>query len=246
MGGGTLAGSRPVKRLILADIHANLPAFEAVMRDAPAVDEILFLGDIVGYGPHPAECVDLLRDLAPVAILGNHDAELLQRAQQTEWSNSPHCLWLRWTIERLSPEQIAYLQSLPTALQIQSGPASVTVIHQTPGRNYLRPSSNQEEVAEALHGVPGTLVYCGHVHRAMRFHLPGRELVSFPAVGQPRNRDPRAGYAIETDGHLDFRYVPYDTDATLQAIAAIPLPMSFATRWCQFVQTGYDAEWSRE
>ena len=235
-----------MKRLILADIHANLPAFEAVMRDAPAVDEILFLGDIVGYGPHPAACVDLLRDLAPVAILGNHDAELLRGAGETEWSDSAHCAWLRWPIECLSPEQIAYLQSLPTALQIQSGLANVTVIHQTPGRNYLRPSSNQEEVAEALRGVPGTLVYCGHVHRAMRFHLPGRELVSFPAVGQPRNRDPRAGYAIETDGHLDFRYVPYDTDATLQAIAAIPLPMSFATRWCQFVQTGYDAEWSRE
>ena len=246
MGSGTLAGNRPVKRLILADIHANLPAFEAVLGDAPAVDEILFLGDVVGYGPHPAACVDLFRDLAPIAILGNHDAELLRRAEATEWSGSSHDIWLRWTIDRLSSEQKTYLQSLPASLHIRAGTASVTVIHQTPGRNYLRPTSTDSEVAEALHGVAGTLVYCGHVHRAMRFHLPGRELVCFPAVGQPRNRDPRAGYAVETDGHLDFHYVPYDTNATLQAIAEIPLPADFAARWSRFVETGYDAEWSRE
>ncbi|MBU0606911.1 MAG: metallophosphoesterase family protein, partial [Armatimonadetes bacterium] len=66
-----------MKRLWIADVHANLPAFVAVLADAGAVDEVIFLGDVVGYGPHPAECVDLLARLQPQAVLGNHDAAVL-------------------------------------------------------------------------------------------------------------------------------------------------------------------------
>ena len=235
-----------MRRLILADIHANLPAFEAVMRAAPPVDEILFLGDVVGYGPHPAECIDRLRALGPRAILGNHDEEILRRGGDGGRPESPHAIWLRWTAEQLSAEHLAYLRSLPREFRVQVGAETATVIHRTPGRDYLRPNTSPEEAVRALGSVPGRLVYCGHVHRAMRFRLDGRALVCFPAVGQPRNRDPRAGYAVETDGHLEFRFVPYDIEATLRAIAAIPLPAPFAERWRRFVRTGYDPEWSRE
>jgi predicted phosphodiesterase len=235
-----------VKRLILADVHANLPAFEAVLRDAPGTDEVLFLGDIIGYGPHPAECLDLLRSLAPIAIIGNHDAEAVRRANENAWSESAHDVWLRWTLNRLNGDHLAYLRTLPSSLQLSVGTQQATVIHQTPGPRYLRPSSTAPELAEALAGVPGDLVYCGHVHRAMRHRLGDRELVCFPAVGQARNRDPRAGYAIETDGELEFRYVDYDLGRTARDTAAIPLPPDFAARWQRFLLTGYDPDWSRE
>jgi hypothetical protein len=80
----------------------------------------------------------------------------------------------------------------------------------------------------------------------MRHRLGDRELVCFPAVGQARNRDPRAGYAIETDGELEFRYVDYDLGRTARDTAAIPLPPDFAARWQRFLLTGYDPDWSRE
>jgi len=235
-----------VKRLILADIHANLPAFEAVLRDAPEVDEILFLGDIIGYGPHPAECLDRLRSLSPQAILGNHDEEALRRANATVWTASAHDLWLRWTLDQLDLDQLVYLRAMPSSLRIQAGQQDVTVIHQTPGPGYLRPSSSPEEIARALAGVPSRVVYSGHVHRAMRHRVDDRELICFPAVGQPRNRDPRAGYAVETDGDLEFRYVAYDVATTAAANAQIPLPPAFAARWDRFLHTAYDPEWSRE
>ena len=66
-----------MKRLIIADIHSNLPALEAVLESSPPVDEIVFLGDIIGYGPHPRECVDVLMSLKARAILGNHDRNIL-------------------------------------------------------------------------------------------------------------------------------------------------------------------------
>jgi predicted phosphodiesterase len=235
-----------LKRLILADIHANLPAFEAVLRNAPEADEILFLGDIVGYGPHPAECVDLLRSLSPTAIIGNHDSEALRRADDDAWSNSAHDIWLRWTLDRMTAEHLDYLRAMPDSLRIQAGSRQATVLHQTPGPRYLRPSSTPEEVAEALDGVDGDLVYSGHVHRAMRHQVGERELVCFPAVGQARNRDPRAGYAVETDGKLEFRYVDYDVEQTARDTAQIPLPSPFAERWQRFLLAGYDPEWSRE
>lgn len=235
-----------MKRLILADVHANLPAFEAVLRDAPEVDEILFLGDIIGYGPHPAECLDRLRSLSPQAILGNHDEEALRRANATVWTDSAHDFWLRWTLDQLDPAQLAYLRAMPSSLRIQAGQQDVSVIHQTPGPGYLRPSSSQDEIARSLADVPGEIVYCGHVHRAMRHRVDGRELICFPAVGQPRNRDPRAGYAVETDGELAFRYVVYDVAATAAANARLPLPSAFAARWDRFLRTAYDPEWSRE
>ncbi|MCK5805344.1 MAG: metallophosphoesterase, partial [Lentisphaeria bacterium] len=104
-----------MKRLLLADVHAGLHAFEAVLADAPPVDEILFLGDIVGYGPHPAQCVDLLRTLDARCILGNHDEDVLQerRRSHPEGTPSPHALWLRWTLEQLDGEQLDFLESFP-------------------------------------------------------------------------------------------------------------------------------------
>lgn len=235
-----------MRRLILADVHANLPAFEAVLRDAPEADEILFLGDIVGYGPHPAECLDRLRSLSPLAILGNHDVEAIRRADSPDWTSSAHDIWLRWTLDRMDADHLAYLRSLPVSLSIQAGPQDVMVVHQTPGPNYLRPSSGTEEIVQALGGVTGQVIYCGHVHRAMRHRLGDRELICFPAVGQARSRDPRASYAIETDGEIEFRYVDYDIAATAAGNRQIPLPPAFAARWDRFLHTGYDPEWSRE
>lgn len=67
-----------MKRLWLADVHANLPSLKAVLQDSGDCDEVVFLGDIIGYGPHPAECVDMLMRINPCAVIGNHDKAILK------------------------------------------------------------------------------------------------------------------------------------------------------------------------
>lgn len=236
-------------RLLLADVHANLPAFQAVLADAPPVDEILFLGDIVGYGPHPAQCVETLRTLKARCILGNHDTEILQLREQISLSekngSSPHHVWLHWTLARLAEEHITFLGSLPTEYTLRFGETPVRVVHGTPGV-YLHERMPDAEVAQILSRYDTEVVVCGHAHRAIDRTVNGRRLVCIPAIGQPRDGDPRAGYALETEGHIEFRRVPYDVETVACDICAMGLPGAFEERWLRFLRTGHDPEWSRD
>lgn len=233
-----------MKRLWIADIHANLPAIEAVLADAGPVDEIVFLGDVVEYGPFPAECVDVLRECGARAIRGNHDqAALDERARSGPAEDTPHAIWARWTLQRLRPDQLDYLASLPSTLTIDTACGPVNAIHHTPSSRYLNPAVSDDVLAEEFREVPGERVYFGHSHVCIDRCVGGRRLVGIRAVGQVRDGDPRAGYALETDGHLEHRRVAYDVERTARALEGIGLPEPFRTRWEQFLRTAYDPQW---
>ncbi len=234
-----------MKRLWLADVHANLPAFEAVLDDAGPADEIIFLGDIIGYGPHPAACVDLLRDLSPRAVLGNHDAAVLAlqgdaRAQGTAFH------WDLWTLRQLSEAQLAFLQALPETLPLSACGQEALARHQVPGAPYLHPAMPDEVLAAHVGEMPAPLLLCGHSHRALDRMVAGRRLVCLPPVGQPRNGDRRAGYAIEQAGRLTFHFTPYDVERVAADVARLGLPEPFCQRWINFVRSATDPQWSRE
>lgn len=235
-----------MRRLIIADVHANLPAFEAVLRAAGSVDEIVFLGDVVGYGPHAVECVDLLRRIEARAILGNHDIDIL--ADPTLGAPGPdaHSMWRHGSYLELNSSQREYLASLPRSLTLMSNGQCIEVVHNAPSRKYLHPAMPDEMLAEALHGVPGSVVYCGHSHRLIDRMMDGRRLVCFRAVGQPRDGDPRAGYAIERNGTLEHGRVEYDVEHVARDTIRMGLPEPFVSRWIRFLRTGFDPEWSRE
>jgi predicted phosphodiesterase len=205
-------------RLWLADVHANLPAFEAVLADAGEVDEVVFLGDVVGYGPHPAACVERLMSLGARAVLGNHDAAVLAWRERAAAPAVP-LNWDQWTLGQLGPAHLAHLAALPETLSV---------------------------LATHVVGLTSPLTHCGHTHRARDRTVTGRRLISLPAVGQPRNGDLRAGYALEHGGGLAFHLVAYDVARVLADLERIGLPEAFLQRWTNFVRTGFDVEWSRE
>jgi len=234
-----------MKRLWIADVHANLPAFEAVLDDAGPVDEIIFLGDIIGYGPHPAACVDLLRDLRPRAVLGNHDAAVLA-LQGDVCAQGTAFHWDLWTLCQLGEAQLAFLEALPETVALSACEQEALARHQVPGAPYLHPAMPDGVLAAHVGDLPAPLVLCGHSHRALDRTVGGRRLVCLPPVGQPRNGDPRAGYAVEQAGRLRFRFTPYDVERVAADVARLGLPEPFGQRWISFVRTAADAQWSRE
>ena len=234
-----------MRRLLLADVHANLPAFEAVLGDAGPVEDVVFLGDVVGFGPHPSACVERLRALNARAIIGNHDVSVLSRKGKALALAHP-VNWEDWTYAQLSEAQLQYLTALPEELTIESCGQEVKVIHQPPGAPYLHPKMPDDVLAGHFRNVVGRAIYCGHSHRLIDRVLDRRRIVCFPAVGQPRNGDPRAGYAVEEDGRLHFRFVSYDVPSVAADCRRIGLDETFCERWVRFLLTGHDPEWSRE
>ncbi|MGI5818221.1 MAG: metallophosphoesterase family protein [Armatimonadota bacterium] len=232
-----------MRRLLIADVHANLPALDAVLRDAGPVDEVLFLGDIVGYGPHPAQCVDLLQRLGALAVAGNHDREVLQR-RLLEAPCEP-VTWLRWTAGRLTDAHLAYIAGLPRERRISTGIGEILALHHPSGAPYLHPDMPDAELARYFAAASAPIVLLGHSHRLIDRLVGGRRLVCLPAVGQPRDGDPRAGYALESGGELSFHRVEYDVESVVADVREIGLDATFTARWVAFMRTAFDPEWSR-
>ena len=232
-------------RLWIADVHANLAAFEAVLADAGTAEEMVYLGDIVGFGPRPAECVELLMHLDARAVRGNHDASMLAIRKLGERHANPRD-WDEWTFNQLSVAHLVFLEAFPAALEVDFCRVPAMVTHHPAGAPYLHPDMPDAVYSGFLEKARRPTLICGHSHREIDRMVNGRRYVCIPSIGQPRNGDPRAGYAIECDGAIEFRYVAYDVERTVRETAAIGLDEQFLERWLKFLRTGHDGEWSRD
>ena len=235
-----------MKTLIVADIHANLTAFEAVLADAEAAggfDRMWMIGDVVGYGPDPNECVDRVRDADALAVAGNHDLAAVGEVA-VETFNPFAGAAVRWTAEQLSPESSDYIRALPLTAE-DSG---WTVSHGTPADPVwgymLAVRTAVENLAHFT--TQGCVIGHSHVPMFLRMVAGGPEPVNVAggrvvdigsercyvnpgAVGQPRDGDPRASYALlDTDrGNVEFRRVGYAVRATQRRMgdAGLPWPL---------------------
>lgn len=243
---------------IIADVHSNLVAFQAVLRHAEAggrLDALWCLGDTVGYGPCPNECLALLRQYEQRGVAGNHDLAACGR-MGTEEFNEAAAEAARWTEEQLSPSARSYLQELP--LVVCEG--DFTLVHGSlrwPEWEYLL-SSEQAQAHLELQRTPYSLV--GHSHvpfvcqeqegaqtggrpaappmlrlaaNGERVELGEQRLILNPGgVGQPRDGDPRAAYALyDTDARVvTYHRVEYDIAATQRAMEAARLPRWLSER----------------
>jgi diadenosine tetraphosphatase ApaH/serine/threonine PP2A family protein phosphatase len=231
---------------VVADVHANLEAFEAVLAHAGNVDEVWSLGDIVGYGPDPSQCIALLHDYPHIAIAGNHDYAATG-VIGTEDFNPFAAEAARWTATKLSLEDQLWLSNL-SAVQIEG---EFTLAHgslRDPIWDYLV-STNAAEEHLTRQTTPYGLV--GHSHLPHVYskgqtglretHVEDGEEVSLGeqrfvanpgSVGQPRDGDPRAAYCVVDTGRrrMTFHRVAYDFEVTQAKIAAQGLPDYLASR----------------
>ena len=234
---------------IIADIHANLEAFTAVLADIEhkeGVAEIWCLGDIVGYGPDPCECIELLRRYNHVCVAGNHDWAAIGKLD-TSYFNPMAIAACEWTTKQLSPADIYYLEKLP--LTIDKG--DFLLVHGSPMEpiwEYVISTGIAERNFSSLKSK-----YClvGHSHVPVAFKeedgsclpitlSPGiglvigdnRMIINPGGVGQPRDGDPRASYAIyDSESQIIRLYrIPYDISTTQDKMMQAGLPVHLVTR----------------
>ena len=214
-----------MKVALCSDVHANVVALEAVLADCPPVDAIVCAGDVVGYNPWPGECVDRLRERDAIAIVGNHDRVLLEGTtfQYNEMAKAGIAI----ARERLDDDQRAWLASLPDERRCFDG--RLRVVHGHPGDpdRYTYP----EEFSPRLLDDEDVLVM-GHTHVQHVERYAEGFVVNPGSVGQPRDGDPRAAYAVADLAALtvDTYRVEYDVERVQDAVREAGLPDQTGSR----------------
>ena len=233
--------------LIISDIHANLAAFEAVLADAEGQWETIWcLGDIIGYGPNPNECVDLLREYDHISLSGNHDWAVLGKLDINSFNDEAQTA-VRWTQSVLREDARAYIESLPTTLLKDP----FTLVHASPRQpiwEYIL-DAYTAAVNFSFFDTPYCLV--GHTHvpgafdqqqkrvlvRPPDYNQPHplpevRRIMNPGSVGQPRDSDPRAAYALLDPEAMtwEYRRVEYPIAQTQEQMCEAGMPEKLITR----------------
>jgi predicted phosphodiesterase len=158
---------------VISDIHSNLEAFQSVIANLPHYDFLLFLGDLVGYGPPPNEVVERFRKLKPaIALKGNHD-----HAVSTGDTSgfSPHAeKAVKWTRHQITPQNLDYLSNLPSSAKIQLGDAELALFHGSPRDSlgeYIFPGIPTHSAQRLIQRAGAPLVLLGHTHMPMLYDL---------------------------------------------------------------------------
>ncbi len=226
---------------IVSDIHSNLAAFEAVLEHMGPVDALWCLGDIVGYGPDPNECLELLRRHEHVCVLGNHDAAAIGKLDTSDF-NPAAATAAHWTARQLSERSRDYLLALPERLVLDP----FTIVHGSPRHPIWEYITHDSQAAANFHLFASTACLVGHTHipalfveqpsgRAMgtlpadghEFSVAETRLIANPgSIGQPRDGDPRAAYGIyDSDARtIEWRRVEYPIETTQKRMRQAGLP----------------------
>lgn len=235
---------------ILADIHANLAAFTAVLEDIErrgGADELWCLGDVVGYGPEPRECIELLRRYRHRCVAGNHDRAAAGKIDIASFNENAAAA-CTWTAGQLEPADIEYLERLP--LLDRTG--DFTLVHGSPREPVLEYLVSTAAAEGNLPFLRTRFCLVGHSHIPLVFEFnedgvcEGRELMEDEmvtlgenrlilnpgSIGQPRNGDPRSAYALydTASGTIEARRIPYDIRATQARMAVCGLPERLRSR----------------
>jgi predicted phosphodiesterase len=246
-----------VRYALISDVHANLPALQAVLAHIAAqrgVAATYHLGDLVGYAPWPDETVALLRESKISGVAGNYDSTVAtdykhcgcryEDPRQEELSHLSYA----WTREHVSPSTKEFLAGLPFRIDLRplgghaAGPKLICV-HATPTLNTVywtedRPDGFCTQMADHAGARPGDVLAFGHTHKPWQRSVGGVHFVNTGSVGRPKDGDWRAGYVVldvdEGGVRVEFVRVAYDLEAAMTAIRSSELPDEFA----DYLRTG--------
>jgi len=237
---------------VFSDVHGNQEALEAFIADVSRrkVNLYVCLGDVVGYGANPNECIAILQSLPDISfVLGNHDAAAVESDYPYDM-NRDAARAMRWTVERLSEESIAFLKNMQPSIKIDNMLFSHSNPYSPLAWYYV---NDTEYAARSFARTTEKILFIGHTHVSlmitrknifsMLFESPEentavyidrrkRHIVNCGSIGQPRDGDPRASYLIydTKKGVMEFYRIDYDYETTAEKIRSKGLPESLAMR----------------
>ena len=236
---------------VVSDIHSNLEAFEAVLADMDqrGVDRVMCLGDIVGYGPNPYECMDLAADRCDVFVCGNHDHAVMYEPYGFHNAAESAAYWTRNTLEQEPDRALRDKRwDLLGRMKVRHEEGIYLFVHASPRRPFNEyvfmddVFANPEKVRANFDRMTKQLCFIGHTHTAGVFidnppyhdspeDLPdpyifhvgkGKAIVNVGSVGQPRDRDMRASYVTVDNGTITWHRVEYDRAGVVEKIMHVP------------------------
>lgn len=212
---------------LISDIHGNLPALRAVLTEMPPVDSLVCAGDIVGYNPWPAECVETVREATDAVVMGNHDRNV--RTPERYRANRMAKAGLELAQRELSADQLSWLDGLPRSVTFPDSEYMLVHDHPEQQDRYVRPHQFSG-VPRHLDGHRGVVL--GHTHVQHAETVDGCLVVNPGSVGQPRDGDPDAAYAVldTAEATIELHRTAYDIDAVISRIEERGLPERTGTR----------------
>ena len=231
---------------VLSDIHANLPALDAVLEHAGTVDGVWQLGDVVGYGPDPNGVIARLREVGARGVRGNHDAAACG-GSEIDWFNTDARRAMEWTRAAIGDDSTAWLATMPDRATLDG----FDLVHGSPREPLWEYITSSDVALANLARLEGRSGLHGHTHVPVAWlevngrvelvragdgdtlTLAGRPaLVNPGSVGQPRDGDPRASYAIldPEAGTIEWHRVAYDIGAVQAQMREAGLPASLSAR----------------
>ncbi len=225
---------------IFSDVHANLPALEAVVADiaAAGVDARYGLGDLVGYAPWPNEVLEQLRAEAIPIVMGNYDdgtgfdrdecgCAYIDPTEKALGDRS-----FAWTKLQTIEVNKGWLRTLAAEIRFEADGLRFLLVHGSPRRinEYLFEDKPDATFARIAAGAAADVIVCGHTHRGYDKVVGEARFVNVGSVGKPKDGDPRAGWALvdTTAMTVELRRVAYDVEQAARAIEASDLPHEFA------------------
>jgi len=231
-----------VRIAVLADVHGNLVALEAVLRDIAArgAEGILHLGDLVGYGPRPDEVVGRLCAEGVSGVVGDHDLALCDPDPEDRWRRDPaapapslalqSCLWAR---ARVRDETLSHLRSLPARIEIAEGDTAFLFTHASPASPFeaLSDHTPEERLLAIFEATRAHVIVVGHTHTPGARALGGRVILNPGSAGMPWGCDPRASYLmLDTENGLVVEHirVEFDVETAARESVTSGLPAELA------------------
>ena len=225
---------------LVGDVHANLPALEAVLEHAAERDarRVWNVGDFVGYGAFPDKVVSCLRAVGEVSVIGNYDQKVLafpeNDAAWRQSKGSEKYVAFGWAWRQLSADNRAYLAALPRERRINVDGLTVLLTHGSPAsvHEHLYPDTPEERLVELVAIAAVDAIVCGHSHRPFVRSMAATTFINTGSVGRPDDGDPRATYAVlhveNGEFEVEHHRVAYDVDRAVAAIREHELPEAFA------------------
>jgi putative phosphoesterase len=224
--------------LLLADIHANWPALQAIQEP---YDVCLVLGDLVDYGLEPAPCIDWVRQHATHAIRGNHDHGVAQHVRVNGRHGFKYLSGVTRSLtqERVSTADRRYLGSLPVSKWVTLDNTRFLLVHATP-----RDPLDEYAIADVdfwarrLEKVDAQVICVGHTHFPYVLEVGEKLVINPGSVGQPRDGDPRASYAVIDDQRVELKRIEYPVEETVRTVLESTLPEPAKALLAEVFRTG--------